>query len=62
MTEIALNIIQALGYRVEQLGSAFVVVYRFSNNDTMRMVDKYFKTETGAKKALQRLGKQIGEI
>jgi hypothetical protein len=50
------------GYKVKQLGSLYCVVYIFADGEEMIMVNKYFKTVSGAEKALQKTKFMAGAL
>jgi hypothetical protein len=50
------------GYQVKQLGSFYCVVYVFANGEAMTMTNKYFKTISGAEKAMQKIKIMAGAL
>ena len=50
------------GYQVKKIQSLFCVMYVFADGKMMRMTDRYFKTELGATKAMQKIKMMAGAL
>jgi hypothetical protein len=50
------------GYQVKQLGSFYCVVYVFADAEATVMTNKYFKTISGAEKAMQKIKMMAGVL
>jgi hypothetical protein len=50
------------GYQVQQLGSFYCVVYVFADGEAIVMRNKYFKTISGAEKAMQKIKMMAGAL
>jgi hypothetical protein len=48
------------GYQVKQIKNSFIVIYKYSDGEEMVMINKSYKTEAGATRAMNETKRMAG--